>query len=61
MKPKIELTKENVTRWKSVLDSYMKARTKLENYSSTCSNEQWLELFEGQTVIYVYLDYCQQD
>ena len=61
MKPKIELSISNIERWKSVLDSYMKARAKLLNYSSTCDDGEWLETFEGQTAIDVYLDYITSD
>lgn len=61
MKPKIELSKTNIERWKYVLNSYMKFRLKLDKYADTCSDEMWLEMFEGQTAIDVYIDYITTD
>jgi len=57
----IELAEDNIERWKDLLDYYMLKRLKLVNYSSTCSDSEWLEMFEGQTAKDVYIDFCTTD
>jgi hypothetical protein len=44
------LTKDNIKEWKSVLDKEMFKQTKFPNYSQTLSDEDWIDINEGESV-----------
>jgi len=45
----MELTKENIIEWKKDLDELMKDLMRPnDNYSNYCTDETWLELYEGE-------------
>ena len=54
----IELNRDNIAEWKRQLNNVMRIRAKIDGYAETCDDEQWIDLFEGNTPTDVFVDYC---
>lgn len=49
MTKELKLTKDNIEQWKAVLRSEMLRQYEIDEYDSTISDEEWLDIHEGET------------
>lgn len=45
----MKLTKENIKEWKAILKQEMASQFDVEDYDETISDEEWLDMYEGET------------
>lgn len=49
MERELKLTKDNIEQWKAVLRVEMLRQYEIDEYDTTISDEEWLDMYEDET------------